>query len=80
MQTMSLHPRQFNAFPSYDASVAHPQRRLVSERIIPEVGPFRRDYFGGTYGSGVPSLIGGYFFRLSSNSVTIFTTGSMTHE
>src|SRR5262247_2900202 len=35
---------------------------------------------GGEYGSGVPGLIGGYFFRLSSNSVTIFVTGATTQE
>src|SRR5215469_12618700 len=35
-------------------------------------------YLGGEYGSGVPSLIGGYFFRLSVKSVTIFVTGTRT--
>src|SRR6516162_9619626 len=35
---------------------------------------------GGEYGSGVPSWIGGYFFRLSENSATIFVTGATTHE
>src|SRR5262249_20999703 len=35
---------------------------------------------GGEYGSGVPILIGGYFFRLSSRSATIFVTGATTHE
>src|SRR6266849_6761537 len=34
-------------------------------------------YFGGTYGSGVPTLIGGYFFRLASSSPMIFITGSV---
>ncbi len=37
-------------------------------------------YFGGTCGSGVPSLIGGYFFRLSSKSTTISVIVSATHE
>src|SRR5262252_8240739 len=37
-------------------------------------------YLGGEYGSGVPSLIGGYFFRLSKNSSTIFVAGAATHE
>src|SRR4029077_19870133 len=41
---------------------------------------FRYVYPGGEYGSGVPSLIGGYFFRLSRNSATIFVTGATTHE
>src|SRR5262249_10827270 len=35
---------------------------------------------GGEYGSGVPGLIGGYFFRLSSNSLKIFVTGSTAQE
>src|SRR5262249_440673 len=35
---------------------------------------------GGEYGSGVPSWIGGYFFRLSESSSTIFVTGATTHE
>ena len=33
---------------------------------------------GGVYGSGVPSLIAGYFFRLVSNSPTILNIGSTT--
>src|SRR5260370_24890996 len=37
-------------------------------------------YLGGEYGSGVPSSIGEYFFRLSENSATIFVTGATTHE
>src|SRR5215469_17392482 len=41
---------------------------------------FRYVYLGGEYGSGVPISIGGYFFRLSKNSVTIFVTGTTTHE
>src|SRR5262249_45012287 len=40
----------------------------------------RHVYLGGEYGSGVPILIGGYFFTLSKNSVTIFVTGTTTHE
>ena len=30
--------------------------------------------------SGVPTLIGGYFFKLASNSPMIFIIGSATHE
>src|SRR6266404_8372480 len=41
---------------------------------------FRHVYLGGEYGAGVPSLIGGYFFRLSENSATIFVTGATTHD
>jgi hypothetical protein len=41
-------------------------------------GAYHLTHRGGVYGSGVPSLIAGYFLRLSSNSPTIFTTGSAT--
>jgi hypothetical protein len=34
---------------------------------------------GGKYGSGVPGAIGGYFFRLFSNSTTMFMAGFATH-
>src|SRR6188472_1182612 len=44
------------------------------------LGAIRYVYLGGEYGSGVPSLIGGYFFRLSEKSSTIFVTGATTHE
>src|SRR5215470_14592588 len=35
-------------------------------------------YFGGTYGSGVPGLIGGYFCKLASNWLMIFSIGCLT--
>src|SRR5438876_9072096 len=35
-------------------------------------------YFGGTYGSGVPGLIGGYFCKLASSSRMIFSMGCLT--
>jgi hypothetical protein len=37
-------------------------------------------YLGGPYGSGVPALIGGYFFKLCSKSMRIFVIGTPTHE
>jgi hypothetical protein len=36
--------------------------------------------FGGRYGSGVPGAIGGYFFRLFSNSATILIAGAMAKK
>src|SRR4029077_498538 len=36
--------------------------------------------FGGLYGSVVPGAIGGCFFRLCSNSTTIFIAGPAIHE
>jgi hypothetical protein len=34
-------------------------------------------HFGGIYGSGVSTFIGGYFFMLAANSLTILIAGSM---
>src|SRR5262245_10658374 len=50
-----------------------------------QIGPFVISagslvYLGGEYGSGVPSSIGGYFFRLSRSAATIFVTGATTQE
>jgi molybdate transport system substrate-binding protein len=36
--------------------------------------------FGSRYGSGVPGAIGGYFFRLFSNSATILIAGAMAKK
>jgi hypothetical protein len=48
----------------------------------PDVVPlgYRHVYPGGEYGSGVPGFIGGYLFRLSKNSATIFVTGATTSK
>src|SRR6478736_4797149 len=35
-------------------------------------------YFWGTYGSGVPGLIGGYLCKLASSSLMIFSIGCLT--
>src|SRR5215470_2091255 len=37
-------------------------------------------HLDGEYGSGVPGLIGGYFFRLSKSSLMIFVAGTTTHD
>src|SRR5262249_19605050 len=55
--------------------------RLTSSQVVQAVRSARSAlYLGGEYGSGVPSSIGGFFFRLSENSATIFVTGATTHE
>src|SRR5262249_59170611 len=51
-----------------------------SANILWEKAQDYQGRLGGEYGSGVPSWIGGYFFRLSENSSTIFVTGATTHE
>jgi hypothetical protein len=38
---------------------------LLERTGKPDSADVQDDYFGGTYGSGVPALIGGYFLRLS---------------
>src|SRR5215472_13911194 len=57
-----------------DSSRGQPRAKslvIISSRYV---------YRGGEYGSGVPGSIGGYFFRLSKKSSTIFVTGATTHE
>src|SRR5262249_181995 len=69
-----------SAIPQPNFVPVAPQSSTIPPQLSGGLVRFRYVYLGGEYGSGVPSLIGGYFFRLSKNSPTIFVAAAPTHE